>query len=105
MDKYNKKYADATGTYYHKETPTIVCDILEDSRTSQKRIKIHYGDIKTGKAWGDIATCRVGRSTGTKKIPLEIYNARSLGGGAILDHCIVQIEHANKKDGGTIYKI
>lgn len=103
--KYNLKYADMTGTYYHAETPTVVCDILEESRISCKRLKIEYGDIKTGRLWGDITICRVGRSTGSIKIPLEIKNSRSTGGGALLDNCIVKISHANKKDGGVIYDI
>jgi hypothetical protein len=94
-----------TGTFYNEKTPLKVCDILEESRISLHRIKIHYGDVKTGKVWGDIETCHVGRSTGTHKIPLAIKNSRSMGGGAILDHCIVKIEHANKKDGGVIYNI
>jgi len=103
--QYNEKYAEMTGTFYKKDTPIIVCDILEESRISKKRIKIHYGDTKTGKAWGDIVTCHVGRSTGSIKIPLTIANSRSHGGGSLLDNCIVKIEHANKRDGGIIYNI
>lgn len=103
--KYNKKYAEMTGTFYHAETPLVVCDILEESRISHHRIKIHYGDVKTGKAWGDVVTCHVGRSGGDIAIPLEIYNKRSWGGSGLLDHCIVKIEHANKKNGGVIYNI
>jgi len=107
--EYNQKYADITGTFYKKETPIIVCDILEKSRISHTRLKIYYGDIKTGKEWGDVSICHVGRSTGSItgsiKIPLEIKNSRSTGGGALLDDCIVKIEHANKKNGGLIYKL
>lgn len=102
--KYDLKYAEMTGTYYDINTPNIVKDILEESRISKNRIKVYYGDVKTGKAWGDTFVGHVGRSTGNTKIPLEIANSRSTGGGALLDHCIVQIDHANKKDGGTIYK-
>lgn len=98
-EKYNLKYAEITGTHYKNETPVTVCDILEESRISLHRIKIHYGNVETGEAWGDVVTCHVGRSTGIIKIPLEIQNMHSLGGGAILDNCIVKIEHANKKNG------
>lgn len=103
--EYNLKYAEMTGTFYKKETPLIVCDILEESRISLKRLRIHYGDTKTGKPWGDVEVCHVGRSTGIIKIPLSVKNSRSHGGASILDNCIVKIEHANKKDGGVIYNI
>jgi len=96
MSNYNEKYASMTGTYYHAETPEQVCDILEESRISQTRIKIHYGDPKNGKPWGDTVSCIVGRSTGTQKIPLEIKTRRSIGGGAILDNCIVKITQSTK---------
>jgi hypothetical protein len=34
---------------------------------------------------------RKGRSMGPVKVPLLIANSRSMGGGAILDHCIVRL--------------
>ena len=61
------------------------------------RLCIHYGDVVTGKAWGDIETGRIGRSGGSIKIPLVIHNRRAMGGGALLDHCIVKIETAAGK--------
>lgn len=105
MTNYNKEYADMTDTYYHEDTPLIVCDILEESRISLHRIKIHYGDVKTGKPWNDTISCHVGRSTGSIKIPLSIMNSRSHGGTSILDNCIIKIEHANKRNGGVIYQL
>lgn len=102
--KYNQKYADMTGTYYHEETPLEVCDILEESRISRTRIKIFYGDAKTGKEWGDTFSGVVGRSTGSIKIPLEIKTSRSLGGGALLDNCIVKIT-STTKPYRTLYKV
>ena len=66
---------------------------------SQKRVRLVYGDIKTGKDW--LEECDVigtiGRSTGTKKVPLLIHNSRSWGGGAILDGCIVKIVDVKTK--------
>lgn len=91
------KYIVVQGTYYHKDTPQQVIDILEGSRISTHRLKFHYGDIKTGKAWGDVAIGHVGRSNGQIKIPLLIKTSRSTGGEGLLDNCIVKIEHANKK--------
>ena len=103
-ENYNQKYADMTGTYYNIQTPTIVCDILEESRISLHRLRIYYGNKDTGRAWGDVLVGHVGRSTGTFKVPLLISNKNSTGGCQLLDACIVKIEHANKKDGGTIYQ-
>lgn len=103
--KYNERYRILTGTSYDARTPETVIGILEDSRIQKLRLRFHYGDTKTGKAWGDIETGHVGRSTGPIKIPLLIKTARSHGGGGLLDHCLVKIEHTNKKNGGIIYDI
>lgn len=80
------------GTTYNDATPSAVVDVLESARASRQRLRIHYGDAKTGRAWGDVETGRIGRSTGREKIPLSIHNARSTGGPALLDKCIVKIE-------------
>ena len=83
----------ANGTTYHNETPQAVINALEIARRNNSRIRLFYGDIQTGKSWGDeyetIGT--IGRSTGTQKIPLLIKSARSMGGSGILAHCIVRI--------------
>lgn len=98
-------YKVIDGTYYHESTPIAVTQLLEQSRNTRERFVFHYGDVKTGRAWGDSETGYIGRSTGEHKIPLLIKNSRSAGGGAILDHCIVKIEVANKKFGGILYNI
>lgn len=92
------------GTTYHDETPKEIVYILEDARMSKVdgygyRLRFHWGDVKTGRDWGDTYHVEgyVGRSTGTSKIPLLIWNSRSLGGGAILDDCIVKIVTARGK--------
>jgi len=81
------------GTCYHKDTPQAVIDILERSRYRGDRIRVFYGDTKTGKCWNEEHDVigYVGRSTGRIKIPLLIYDKRSIGGGAMLDHCIIKI--------------
>jgi hypothetical protein len=60
---------------------------------TRERVRIFYGDIKTGTAWAEEKDVlgRIGCSTGTSKIPLLISNARSSGGGGLLDGCIVAI--------------
>ncbi len=98
-------YKEYNGTFYHKNTSNKVVSILDNARESHTRLKIYYGDVKTGRLWGDISNCYIGRSGGKIKIPLEIYNNRSFGGGALLDDCIVKIEFSNKKNGGVLYDI
>ncbi|MBC8550283.1 MAG: hypothetical protein H8D23_11620 [Candidatus Brocadiales bacterium] len=92
------KYKVLNNTSYHEETPHDLCLILEILRIDQTRIKLNYGDVKTGKSWEEVydITGRIGRSTGTSKIPLLIHNVRSIGGGAILDHCIIEITESKK---------
>lgn len=85
-------------TAYHEETPDRVVLLLEQSRQNRTRIKINYGDLKTGKVWDDKPfSCTVGRSTGRIKIPLAIKTARSTGGEGLLDHCIVKIERTGPR--------
>lgn len=96
------------GTAYHIETPELLCAVLQSVRSCRQRVKITLGDTKTGREWGDIETGYIGRSTGNIKVPLIIHNARSIGGGALLDHCILKVEHANKKDRikyGPLYQL
>lgn len=104
----NKYKITESGTAYHIDTPDHLVQILERLREQKTRIKLDYGDTKTGKSWNEEydITGRLGRSYGGKfNVPLLIHNARSWGGGAILDHCIIAISHANKKDGGIIYQL
>ena len=84
------------GTYYHRDTPRRVIDVLERARRDRFRIRLHYGDVVTGRDWMDEhwVTGRVGRSMGKISIPLILANSRSPGGPSILDHCIVQIRTA-----------
>ena len=87
------KYKVVDGTSYHKETNDLLIKTLENARKNNIRIVVDYGDVKTGKSWGEQhnITGYVGRSTGSIKIPLLVYNTRSLGGGALLDHCIIKV--------------
>ena len=92
------------GTTYKAATPQAVVRILEESRLSKKRLRIFYGDVKTGKDWGDPPMRgHVGRSTGSSKIPLLIRTRRSTGGEGILDHCIIRIEES--AGGRCLYKV
>ena len=85
------------GTTYHPETPHKIKAVLEEARKYNTRIILDYGDPKTGQSWGEVYDIkgRVSRSMGPTKVPILLYNSRSIGGAAILDHCIVAI-HTSK---------
>ena len=83
----------------NEKTPNRVATLLNNLSLSQQRIRLVYGDADTGKDWlGEhdvIGT--IGRSTGTKQVPLLINNSRSTGGCAILDDCILKIVDVKSK--------
>jgi len=83
----------SNGTTYHDETPASVIGWLETSRQRGQRIRVFYGDTDTGRDWMEENDTMgmVGRSMGPCKIPLLVKTRRSLGGGGILDNCIVRI--------------
>lgn len=91
-----KTYKLINGTSYHDETPDEVIRVLENARQSRTRLHISLGDTGSGKDWLEEFETHgyVGRSMGPMKVPLLIANSRSLGGGAILDHCIVRIRES-----------
>lgn len=97
------------GIWFHPEVNPYVRAVLSTTFDNRERVRIVYGDVATGEAWGDEEDAKkfdvraygavgyIGKSTGPIKIPLEICNSRSIGGGAILDHCIVYIETTKGK--------
>lgn len=91
------KYKVFDGTSFDIETPEDVCRILNQYRQSRERLRIFNGS--NGKMWleENHVIGIIGRSTGTYKIPLLIANSRSMGGGAVLDHCIVRTQDAKTK--------
>lgn len=80
---------------FDDRTPEAVRVILTNLNEARPRprVRLFLGDTKTGTVWLEeydvIGT--IGKSTGTQPAPLLINNARSMGGGAILDHCILKI--------------
>lgn len=81
------------GTSYHDETPDEVIRVLENARRTRTRLHVSLGDTGSGRDWLEEFESHghVGRSLGPVKVPLLVANRRSLGGGAILTHCIVRI--------------
>jgi len=104
IDSKRKHYHQYNCTSYHQETNKDMIMQLEHLRIYQTRCRFHWGDVKTGKDWGDDCDVigRIGRSTGSIKIPILLYNSRSSGGGAILDHCIVKITES--RGGRVLYQ-
>lgn len=98
------KNAHSTGFYFDSKTSEPVKQAIAYAYSCELRVRIFLGDIKTGKAWAKendvIGT--IGRSMGPCKVPLLIHNARSHGGGALLDSCIVAVFHTGA--GHAIYK-
>ena len=99
----DKEYKVLDGTYFDARTPDAVCIVLSDLIKNRKTVKVFWGDTVTGKCWNDehdtIGT--IGRSTGTRKIPL-IVNTRSYGGPALLDYCLLKIREI--KTGRVLYQ-
>lgn len=93
------EYKEINGIFYHAQTNQSVIDALESSRNKRQRIIVDYGDTETGKSWNEQfdITGYIGNSTGRIKIPLLIHNSRSMGGGALLDDCIIKISTSTGK--------
>ncbi len=96
-------YKVVNKTSYHVGTSDQVIEVLEQCRLNLTRILLDYGDTETGQSWGEMYDIRgyVGRSTGSIKIPLLVYNSRSIGGGSISTHCIIKISES--KGGKVLY--
>jgi len=104
VTRFGKKYKIYNGTFYSIETSDEMVRTLDRLKENRERVTFRFGDTKTGKDWGEEhdITGRIGRSTGEVKIPLLIHNARSFGGGGLLDAHIVKIIKSKGKQ--TIYK-
>jgi len=99
-----KTYRIESGTSYDPRTPDEVVRVLENARLNRTRLHISLGETEgpnVGKDWLEEWDVQgyVGRSMGPVKVPLLVANRRSLGGGAILDHCIVRIRTSS---GGRV---
>ena len=79
--------------------------VLSSLVHSDRRVRIWYGDVETGRSYNDEydVTGRIGRSTGRIKIPLLINNSRSYGGMILLDGCIIRIDDIKEKR--TLYRL
>jgi hypothetical protein len=88
---------------FDTRTPERVAQLIA-GLSRDTRIRVHYGDAETGQDWGDLYDVAgyIGRTTGDQS-PILLNNRRSMGGGMLLDHCIVRVRYANRRDGGDLY--
>lgn len=84
---------EKNGIYFHADTSVEVVRALEAARQARTRIRIRLGDTETGRDWLEEHEVEgtLSSSLGPLRVGLLIHNRRSLGGGAMLDHCIVRI--------------
>lgn len=82
-----------SGFFFDSRTPAAVRYAIECAHASRRRVRVFYGDTETGEAWPEEYDVMgtIGRSCGRVKVPLLMASARSTGGGALLDACIVAI--------------
>jgi hypothetical protein len=99
-----KQYKVVNGTSYDERTNEKVIAVLESARINRTRVRVYYGNTETGVCFNDEYDILgyIGRSTGTSKIPLLIYNNNSYGGGGLLDHCILKVKES--KGGRVLYQ-
>jgi predicted outer membrane repeat protein len=93
------------GTSFYIGTPQAVIGVLEEARKHRRRLRLFWGDAKTGKCWNqeNDVIGYIGRSCGGKyNVPLLIANNRSNGGGAISTDSIVKI--IDVQTHCTVYK-
>jgi hypothetical protein len=105
-DKGRVYKVSESGTYYSNETPDELIRVLDSIRGTHQRVKIYLGDKNTGRDWmeEDGKVGKIGRSTGTVKVPLLIKTINSHGGEAILDDCIVKIVTSPATSARTLYQ-
>ena len=100
MNNFNFKVVD--GVSFYEGTNDNVINILLDSMKHKDRIRIFFGDAESGTDWCETYDTigNIGLSYGPTKFPLLIRSAMSMGGNAILTHCIVKIT----RDKRVIYQ-
>ena len=88
-----------TPIVFDEKTPDGVKNVINLYLHNDKRIRVFYGDIVTGKDWGEEweTVGYVGKSTGWKPCALLINNRRSLGGGAISSAIVKIMDVQTKK--------
>lgn len=104
---FKMTYKVKNGTSYNSKSNDNCIAAIERARLNSTRVRIWYGDNVTGASWNEefdiVGT--IGRSTGIHKIPLLINNSRAIGGGALLDSCIVHMIDTKTKQALYSHKL
>lgn len=95
-----RQYRVINGTSYDSTTCQQVIDTLENIRQKQIRVHLSYGFVdgpRAGEDWFEEheVTGRISRSMGPVKVPIIVYNRRSLGGGGIIVGRIIKIRRTD----------
>lgn len=100
----SKSYNIVDGTAFDNYTPAVVYNLLNTLMKTGTIVRIFYGDPATGICWNEEYDVigRIGRSTGTNKIPL-IVPPRKNGGPALLDDRILRIQ-TTQRPFGVLYQ-
>ena len=90
--------------HYPTTIPDEVISIIENLIHTGIKVKLIYGDVKTGRSWNEEHdnTGTLGRTTG-KHCPILLTNYNSTGGGITLTDSILQIRYAGK-NGRILYQ-
>ena len=90
-------------TYFDPGTDAKAARVLESCRTHERKVRLILGDTSTGEPWleeHDVIG-RIGRSTGSLKVPLLIEPGEH-GGCAILCACLLAI--VDWESGDFLYR-
>ena len=90
-------------TYFDPGTDAKAARVLESCRTHERKVRLILGDTSTGEPWleeHDVIG-RIGRSTGSLKVPLLIEPGEH-GGSAILCACLLVI--VDWESGDFLYR-
>lgn len=92
------------GMLFGYDTPAAVRRVLEECCASKARVRLFYGDPKTGRCWleADDVLGRVSATIGPIKLPLLLLSRKSFDGITILDGNILRITRV--RDGVDLYR-
>jgi hypothetical protein len=106
MDLPPIRYREVNGAFYHAQTDPALIAVLEGVRRNRARIRVTLGDVVTGRPWGDRPEeGYLDTSRGPIRVLLLMARSHSDAGGGLLDHCVVKVEYANKRDGAILWEI
>ncbi len=94
------RYIQDGDMFFRSGTVDSVIDVLKRAKYQGFRIRLFYGDTKSGESWMEESYTMgsVGSSMGPLKVPLLIQRSYSMGGDAIRADSIVRIQSMSGKD-------